>query len=153
MDPPLTPTPRLGASRQHSHSSSPGPRQRPQHHDYPLSTDSASGNGPMGGPGQDQVSATSSGARLQTPASENTGKSKANKRKNRRRKPRNRKQSFLPPAAEPPHERQGSSSAVDGTRESMDGDRPNSKDGTSFFKLGRNLSNTSLESDALLDHR
>jgi magnesium transporter len=35
----------------------------------------------------------------------------------------------------------------------MEADRPTSRDATSFFNLGRNMSNTSLESDALLDHR
>ncbi|KAJ5730304.1 uncharacterized protein N7483_004812 [Penicillium malachiteum] len=151
MDPSSTPTPRLGASRPlHSSSSSPGPARR----EYPLSSDSRSGNGPMGGAGQDQVSATSTGARLQTPApDEAVGKSKTNRRKNRRRRPRNRKQSFLPPTAETSHETAGPSTVADGARESMDVDRPTSKDGPSFFKLGRNLSNTSLESDALLDHR
>ncbi|KAJ5287042.1 hypothetical protein N7478_002728 [Penicillium angulare] len=156
MDPPLTPTPGLGDLRlTQSSSSSPGPRLRPQQTDYPLSTDNKTGKGPMGGAGQDQASATSSGARLQTPAPDNhaAGKSKASKRKNRRRKPKNRKQSFLPPASETTHERPVSSSAADGLRESMDGDRPTSKDDQSFFKLGNNLSNTSLESDALLDHR
>ncbi|KAJ5628534.1 hypothetical protein N7490_010762 [Penicillium lividum] len=153
MDPPHTPTP-VGASRSsHSCSSSPGPAKRPQQNDYPLSTDNRSGNGPMGGSGQDQVSATSFGARLQTPAPDSSaGKSKTNKRKNRRRRPKNRKQSFLTPDLET-HDRPGTSSAADGAREPMEGDRPNSKDGSSYFKLGRNLSNTSLESEALLDHR
>lgn len=108
----------------------------------------------MGGAGQDHLSATSSGARLQTPAPDSSvGKSKSNKRKNRRRRPKNRKQSFLASAPETSHERPGTSPAADGARELMEGDRPTSKDGQSFFKLGRNLSNTSLESEALLDHR
>ncbi|KAJ5933542.1 hypothetical protein N7454_005871 [Penicillium verhagenii] len=154
MDPPHTPTPALGASRpSNSHSSSPGARRRAQNNDYPLPSDSRSGNGPMGIAGQDQVSATSSGARQQSPAPDSTGKSKTSKRKNRRRKPKNRKQSFLTPARETSHDRPGSSSVADVTREQMEGDRPTSKDGQSFFKLGRNSSNTSLESEALLDHR
>lgn len=155
MDPPHTPTPAHGASRSpHSRSSSPGARKCSQPNDYPLSADSRSGNDPMGSAGQDQVSATSSGARLQTPAPDSSaGKSKSNKRKNRRRRPRNRKQSFLASAPESSHERPGTSSAADGARELMEGDRPTSKDGQLFFKLGRNLSNTSLESEALLDHR
>ncbi|KAJ5805989.1 uncharacterized protein N7503_003591 [Penicillium pulvis] len=155
MDPPHTPTPAHGVSQSpQSRSSSPGARKCPQPNDYPLPTDSRSGNGPMGGTGQDHLSATSTGARLQTPAPDSgAGKSKSNKRKNRRRRPKNRKQSFLTSAPETSHDRPGTSPAADGARELMEGDRPTSKDGQSFFKLGRNLSNTSLESEALLDHR
>ncbi|KAJ5591677.1 uncharacterized protein N7459_002046, partial [Penicillium hispanicum] len=157
MDPPLTPTPGLGASRPPRSSPSPsGPRIRPQRNDYPLSTDRNTGNGPMSGPHQQPAPATSTGTRLETPAPDNgPGKSsKASRRKkNRHRKRRNRQESFLTPTAEVSHDRPGSSAGTSGARESMEGDRPTSKDNPSYFNLSRNLSNTSIESDALLDHR
>ncbi|KAJ5178831.1 hypothetical protein N7492_002041 [Penicillium capsulatum] len=155
MDLPLTLTPPLGGSRAQRPSSSSSPRKRPQQHDYPLSTDSKSGNRPMGGRGPGPGPATSSETRLETSAlDKDAGKSsKSSKRKkNRHRKRRNRQQSFLTPAHEESHDRPDST-AESGARESMEEDRPSSKDNPPFFKLGRNLSNTSIESDALLDHR
>jgi magnesium transporter len=112
----------------------------------------------MGGRLQDRGPATTSETQTRfeaAPAPDNEpGKSKSAKRKkNRNRKRRNRQESFLTPAKEESH-RPASGSGSGGVRgDSMEGDRPTSKDNSSFFKLGRNLSNTSLESDALLDHR
>ena len=158
MDPPRTPTPSLRVGRPPRQSpSSSSPRRHPQRDDYPLSTDSRIENGPMGTPHPEPAPNTSSGTRLETPAPENAVLAKPSKtskrKKNRHRKRRNRQQSFLTPAAEESHERSGSSAIVDHGRKSMEGDRPRSKDGPSYFNLGRNLSNTSMESDALLDHR
>ena len=154
MDPPLTPTPALGGAQPlRSPPSSASPRKRPQHNDYPLSTDNRSGNGPMGRSDQEPASATSNRAHSQVPAT-NCGSAKPkNKRRNRRRKPHNRKQSFLAPTQETSHERPGTSAETGGAGKGMENDRLTSKDNPSFFKLGRNLSNTSIESDALLDHR
>jgi magnesium transporter len=111
----------------------------------------------MGGRVQDRRPATTSETQTRfeaAPAPDNEpGKSKSAKRKkNRNRKRRNRQESFLTPAKEEIH-RPASGSGTGGVRDSMEGERPTSKDTSSFFKLGRNLSNTSLESDALLDHR
>lgn len=160
MDPPLTPTPGLEALRQTSPSSSPAsPRKRPQRTDYPPHTDKKAENGPMGGRVQDRgpVATTStSETRFEAaPAPDNgPGKSKSAKRKkNRNRKRRNRQESFLTPAKEESQDRPASGSGSGGARDSMETDRPTSKDNPSFFKFGGNLSNTSLESDALLDHR
>ncbi|KAJ6180239.1 hypothetical protein N7519_010700 [Penicillium mononematosum] len=88
------------------------------------------------------------------PADNAAGKpSKSSKRKkNRNRKRRNRHPSFIPPSREESHDSPAEISDAGGVRDSMEADRPTSRD-KSFFKLGRNLSNTSLESDALLDHR
>lgn len=93
--------------------------------------------------------------RSEHPAGSGAGKpSKSSKRKkNRNRKRRNRHQSFLTPSREEAHDSaEEHSGASGGVRDSMEADRPAPRD-TSFFKLGSNLSNTSLESDALLDHR
>lgn len=111
----------------------------------------------MGGrdPGPGPGPATSSETRLETPApDQDAGKSsKGSKRKkHRQRKRRNRQQSFLTPAHEEAHARPDST-GESATRESMEGDRPSSKENSLFFNLGRNLSNTSIDSDALLDHR
>ncbi|OKP15120.1 hypothetical protein PENSUB_2162 [Penicillium subrubescens] len=111
----------------------------------------------MGGPQQDHPPATPSGTRLGTPAPDNgpAGKpSKSSKRKkNRNRKRRNRQESFLTPAPEEAHDRAGTVTGTGGARESMKEDRPTSKDNQSYFTLRRKLSSTSIESDALLDHR
>lgn len=109
----------------------------------------------MGGRGLGPGPATSSETRLETPAPDQDAakSSKSSKRKkHRNRKRRNRQQSFLTPAHEETHARPDSTEGS-GARESMEGDRPSSKDTSLFYKLGRNLSNTSIESDALLDHR
>lgn len=159
MDPPLTPTPGIKALQQPTSpsSSAASPRKRPQRTDNPLHTDIKPGNGPMGGRLQERGPATTSDTQTRfeaAPAPDNEpSKSKSAKRKkNRNRKRRNRQESFLTPAKEETH-RPASGSGTGGVRDSMEGDRPTSKDNSSFFKLGRNLSNTSLESDALLDHR
>ncbi|KAJ5218357.1 uncharacterized protein N7498_000456 [Penicillium cinerascens] len=154
MDPPLTPTPALGGSLSQGMSpSSSSPRTRPQRSDYPLSTDSRTGNGPMGG--RDHGPATTSETRLEFPTTDGGGKSsKASKRKkNRNRKRRNRQESFLTPNREESHDHSGATTGSGGARDSMEGEPPTAKDRPSFFKFGSNLSNTSIESDALLDHR
>jgi magnesium transporter len=93
--------------------------------------------------------------RLESPALDAGGKSsKASKRKkNRNRKRRNRQESFLTPGREDSHDRSGTPTGTGGAKDSMEGELPTPKDRPSFFKLGSNLSNTSIESDALLDHR
>jgi magnesium transporter len=156
MDPPLTPTPGIGGSQaQRMSPSSSSPRERPQRSDYPLSADSSTGNGPMGGRDPGLAPATTSETRLESPAPDGGGKpSKASKRKkNRHRKRRNRQQSFLTPGREASHERSGTTTGTGGARDSMEGELATSKDRPSFFKLGSNLSNTSIDSDVLLDHR
>lgn len=86
------------------------------------------------------------------PPADNTGNPpKASKRKkNRNRKRRNRHQSFIPPGHEESLDSAGLTLGTGGG--SMEAGRPTSGDAP-VFKLGRNLSNTSLESEALLDHR
>lgn len=160
MDPPLTPTPNPAAaprSQRLSSSSPSSPTIGPQHSEYPLSTAKKAGNGPMGGHEQDHGPATPSGTRLKTPAPDNGSAGKPSKsskrRKNRNRKRRNRQESFLTPGPEEAHDRSGTVSGTGGARESMEGDRPTSKDNQSYFTLRRTLSSTSIESDALLDHR
>lgn len=159
MDPPLTSTPGIQALHQNSPSSSTAsPRKRPQRTDYPLPTDKNPGHRPMGSRVQDQGPGSTSETRFQeapAPDSEPVKSKSAKRKKNRNRKRRNRQESFLTPAKEESHDhRPGSGSGTAGPRgDSMEDKRPTSKDAPSFFKLGRNLSNTSLESDALLDHR
>ncbi|KAF7184121.1 hypothetical protein CNMCM7691_004680 [Aspergillus felis] len=73
---------------------------------------------------------------------------KPKRRKNRHRKRRNRRQSFLAP------EESHTATAVSGAEEAMiAGDQPHSRPALPFYNLGRDLSSTSLESEALLDHR
>lgn len=86
------------------------------------------------------------------PPADNTGNPpKASKRKkNRNRKRRNRHQSFIPLGHEESLDSAGLTLGSGG--DSMEAGRPTSGDGP-VFKLCRNLSNTSLESEALLDHR
>ncbi|KAF4157927.1 hypothetical protein CNMCM8927_003173 [Aspergillus lentulus] len=74
---------------------------------------------------------------------------KPKRRKNRHRKRRNRRQSFLTP------EESHNAAAVSGAdAEAMiAGDQPDSRPAFPFYNLGRDLSSTSLESEALLDHR
>lgn len=81
------------------------------------------------------------------------GQTKPAKRKrNRNRKHRNRRQSFLDPddtqvasAAVPPPDAP--------TVGNLAADRPKAEAARPFYKLGKDPSNTSLESEALLDHR
>lgn len=148
MDPPRTPTPGSAASRPPRPSHSSNPAQPPQRRDYPPADNSASYR-PMG---DRAVSETTNQTRFEPPADSNGKTPKTSKRKkNRNRKRRNRHQSFIPPDREESHASPGHNSGARG--DSMEADRPTSRDTTSFFKLGRNLSNTSLESEALLDHR
>ena len=156
MAPPIIPIPGVAASRP------PRSPSRLQHSDYPPSADNNASYGPMGGgraPGTSSpvpISETTPAnkTRFIPPADYAAGKpSKSSKRKkNRNRKRRNRHQSFIPPSREESHDIPGETSDAGGVKDSMEADRPTSRD-KSFFKLGRNLSNTSLESDALLDHR
>ncbi|KAJ5151055.1 metal ion transporter [Penicillium canariense] len=160
MDSPGTLKPGLGEAapgQQRVSSSQSSPRKSPQRSNYPLSTENKAGNGPIGGREQEHGPATPSGTRLETPAPDNGPAGKTSKsskrRKNRNRKRRNRQQSFLTSSVEEADDRPGTAQGTGGARESMEGDRPTSKDHLPFFPLRRNLSNTSLESDALLDHR
>jgi magnesium transporter len=114
----------------------------------------SSGRAPGTGPVSISEATPANEARFEPPAGIAGKPSKSSKRKkNRNRKRRNRHQSFIPPHPEESHDSPGDISGAGGVRDSMEADRPTSRDNPSFFKLGRNLSNTSLESDALLDHR
>lgn len=159
MDPSMLPTPGTAAYRPPRSSHSPSPRKRPQRTDYPPSADNDASYDPMSGgraprTGAVPVSeATANKTRLEPPDNGAGKPSKSSKRKkNRNRKRRNRHQSFIPPSQEESHDSPGETSDAGGVRDPMEADRPTSRD-KSFFKLRRNLSNTSLESDALLDHR
>lgn len=158
MDPTLTPTPGLGGpqAQQASAVSASSPRRCPQQSNYPLSTDNKTGNHPMSHRDSGNAPAITSQSRTEPPApvGGDSGKpSKAAKRRrNRNRKRQNRQQSFAVDT-EDTHERSEGQTGTGGVRESMEGDRPRSKDRPSFFTLRRNLSNTSLESGTLLDHR
>ncbi|CAI7640495.1 unnamed protein product [Penicillium glandicola] len=161
MDSPMKPTPGTSASRPPHSSHSSSPRKRLQRSEYPPSSDNNASYGPMSGgraPGTGPVSVSettpASETRFEPPADSAAGKPyKSSKRKkNRNRKRRNRHQSFIPPSREESHDIPGETSGAGGVRDSMEADRPTSRDNL-FFNLGRNLSSTSLESDALLDHR
>lgn len=121
-----------------------------------LSSDNRTGNHPLGRRDPENAPSTTSQSRTEPPAPDGGGsgkQSRAKRRKNRNRKRQNRQQSFLTPGMEDSHDRSEGKAETGGVRESMEDDRPRSRDKPPFFKLGRNLSNTSLESDALLDHR
>ncbi|CAG7952066.1 unnamed protein product [Penicillium salamii] len=155
MDPPMTPTAGGAVSRPPRPSHSSSPKKRPQRKDYPPSADNSASYRPMGDRapgGPTSVSEATTETRFDSPA-DNAGKTpKSSKRKkNRNRKRRNRHQSFIPPDREGSQASPGPNSGAGD--DSMEADRPTSRDTQSFFKLGRNLSNTSLESEALLDHR
>lgn len=165
MDPP-TSTSRAASAQQpparSSHHASPtSPPERPLLSCTPPSTDNKTGSGPMAGrdqrPGPASASETKPAheTRLEAPTTVGeTGKStKASKRKkNRQRKRRNRRQSFLVPANEESRDGPGTASGA-GDGNQMESDRPTSRENPQFYKFGSNLSATSLESDALLDHR
>ncbi|KAJ5084230.1 hypothetical protein NUU61_008809 [Penicillium alfredii] len=164
MDPPLTPTPGMGASRppRSSQSSASNPRKHPQQNDSPPSADNKAGTGLTGSRDQGPSlaaapeTAPTNETRSAPPAPDSAGKpSKTSKRKkNRNRKRRARHQSFLTPGPEESHDTPRSPPATGGgARDSMGGDRPASRENPPFIKFRRSLSNTSLESDALLDHR
>lgn len=160
MDPPLTPTRDLGGTQaQRASATSPSsPRRRPQQNDYPLSADNKTENDPMGDRDPGNGRSTTSETRLEPPAHQSSGgpgkpAKTAKRRKNRNRKRRNRQQSFIAPGTEDSHEQSDGASGTGGAGASMEGDRPTSRDKPSFFRLRRNLSDTSIESDALLDHR
>lgn len=160
MDPPMIPIPGTTSSRPPRLSHSSSPRKRPQHSDYPPADNNVSyglmsgGRAPGTGPVPAPETSPANKTRPNPPADNAAGKpSKSSKRKkNRNRKRRNRHPSFIPPSREESHDSPVEISDAEGVRDSMEAGRPTSRD-KSFFQLGRNLSNTSLESDALLDHR
>ncbi|PLB47072.1 putative cora family metal ion transporter [Aspergillus steynii IBT 23096] len=80
-----------------------------------------------------------------------TGKS-SKRKKNRHRKRRNRRQSFLGPEESPSVVAPASVPETEGLAP-MATDQTKSRAALPFYKLGRDLSSTSLESEALLDHR
>lgn len=89
-------------------------------------------------------------------ATEQEGQAATNKpakrKKNRNRRRRNRRQSFLAP--EDSQLEAATAPAPDATAVSnLATDRPKPEAAEPFYKLGRALSSTSLESEALLDHR
>lgn len=164
MDRPRTPRSGLAASRstRSSHSSASTSKKRRQQSDSPHTADDQARARPMGGLVQDSGAGTISDNPARGPCSEfpapasGAGKSSkaAKRKKNRHRKRRNRHQSFFTPAREASHERSGTAAgAGGGTRDPMEADRPPSRDNPPFYTLGRDLSSTSLDSDALLDHR
>ncbi|KAJ5571733.1 hypothetical protein N7535_005393 [Penicillium sp. DV-2018c] len=161
MDPSLIPSPSMTTPRPRRSSHSSSSRKRPPRSEYPLSTDNNASYGPMSGcrgteTGPASASEpTASETRSHPPADSAAGKPyrSSKKKKNRNRKRRNRHQSFITPDLEDPHDLSADNSGAGGVRDSMEADRPVSRDNPSYFKLGRNLSNTSFESDALLDHR
>ena len=157
MGTPLTPNPGLEASQPPHSSPSPSSTRRFLHpSDCPLSpNDKKTESHPIGAMDKENASAASK-ARLETPAPEDgPGKSlKSSKRKkHRRRKRHNRHQSFLTPSAGESYDQPRSPGATGGARELTEGTQPTSKDKPPHFNLGRNLSDASIESDALLDHR
>lgn len=79
------------------------------------------------------------------------GKS-SKKKKNRHRKRRNRRQSFIGPEESPSVVAPASVPEAEGLAP-MATDQTKSRAALPFYKLGRDLSSTSLESEALLDHR
>ncbi|KAJ0417070.1 hypothetical protein BJY00DRAFT_303634 [Aspergillus carlsbadensis] len=80
-----------------------------------------------------------------------SGSNKPKRKRNRHRKRRNRRQSFLAPEDSqpdaPPTVPENEALNV------MAGNQGRQRGSTPFYKLGGDLSNTSLESEALLDHR
>ena len=80
-----------------------------------------------------------------------TGKS-TKRKKNRHRKRRNRRQSFLGPEESSSVVASASVPDTEGLAP-MATDQTKSRAALPFYKLGRDLSSTSLESEALLDHR
>ncbi|KAL4889780.1 hypothetical protein BDV59DRAFT_185820 [Aspergillus ambiguus] len=79
-----------------------------------------------------------------------TSKKSAKRRKNRQRKRRDRRPSFL--SAEDPDSGAPRPSVAE-PGDMMAADQTKSQSALPFYKLGRDLSSTSLESEALLDHR
>ena len=73
------------------------------------------------------------------------------KRKKKHRKRRNRRQSFI--SAEDPHAGAPTTPGPEVEHMAMMADQTKSRGALPFYKLGRDLSSTSLESEALLDHR
>ncbi|KAL2802419.1 hypothetical protein BJX63DRAFT_115008 [Aspergillus granulosus] len=79
------------------------------------------------------------------------GSNKPKRKRNRHRKRRNRRQSFL--AAEGSQSNAPPTVPEEETLNVMAGNQTRRRGSTPFYKLGGDLSNTSLESEALLDHR
>ncbi|KAL5047198.1 hypothetical protein BDW71DRAFT_180467 [Aspergillus fruticulosus] len=112
----------------------------------PFMNKSASGEGRSSGtPAIDSLSPARTG---QDPG---TGSKKHKGKKNRNRKRRNRRPSFLAPEDSQPNapptipESEGLNTVAE--------NQARARGSTPFYNSGGNLSNTSLESDALLDHR
>lgn len=123
------------------------------HKNRPSSNGQSSGQRPSHTRDSANSGAGNSERRQATP-SESTvtaGKS-SKKKKNRHRKRRNRRQSFLGPEESPSVVAPASVPETEGLAP-MATDQTKSRAALPFYKLGRDLSSTSLESEALLDHR
>ncbi|XHG02868.1 hypothetical protein AWENTII_006192 [Aspergillus wentii] len=112
--------------------------RRSQHNGHSAST---------AGPARPGTMAPETTQESRSDSKSGTSKS-AKRRKNRNRKRRTRRQSFL--AAEEPH---AGAASVPGPDTETTAPLAANHPTTPFYKLGRRLSNTSLESEALLDHR
>lgn len=91
--------------------------------------------------------------RTQDPQIDNkptTGKP-AKRKKNRHRRRRHRRQSFI--STEDPHAGPPTTPRPEVENMALMADQTKSRGALPFYKLGRDLSDTSLESEALLDHR
>ncbi|PWY69754.1 cora family metal ion transporter [Aspergillus heteromorphus CBS 117.55] len=126
------------------HQTAPSPSKHSAHNGRPAETQSATPRG-YETPGSEVRPHDGADSRSGTPKS-------AKRKKPRHRKRRHRRQSFL--AAEEPLPASAHASVPDAENiatVAADQDKPQ---GTlPFYKLGRDLSTTSLESEALLDHR
>ncbi|KAL4997713.1 hypothetical protein BDV10DRAFT_168785 [Aspergillus recurvatus] len=112
----------------------------------PFPNKSASGEGRSSG-----TSAIDNLPPAQTGQDPDTGSKKHKRKKNRNRKRRNRRPSFLAPEDSQPNAPPTipESEALN----TMAENQARARGSTPFYNSGGNLSNTSLESDALLDHR
>ncbi|KAL2872292.1 uncharacterized protein BJX67DRAFT_2090 [Aspergillus lucknowensis] len=89
--------------------------------------------------------------RLDQDTGSRSGSTKPKRKRNRHRRRRNRRQSFLAPEDSQPDAPPTVPETE--TLNVMAGNQARARGPTPFYKLGGDLSNTSLESDALLDHR
>ncbi|KAE8144177.1 hypothetical protein BDV25DRAFT_167484 [Aspergillus avenaceus] len=96
------------------------------------------------------ISAPGAKQQLQTGGNPITGKP-AKRKKKRHRKRRNRRPSFI--SVDDPHTEAPAAPGPEGENMAMMTDQTKSRGALPFYKLGRDLSSTSLESEALLDHR
>lgn len=104
----------------------------------------ASAGGGGGGGGE--------GSRSSQPPSRSDQSKPAKRKKHKNRKRRNRRQSFLV-TDEPAMPRPGTSSGERAGGGAHEGQVANKASPGTYYRLGQNLSDTSLESEALLDHR